>query len=596
MWSLNQHRLSFLLGAFCRAAIVVCFLGSISFAQEDFSISEVLNQVQQRDANVTTLANHAWWDPYVLRKTREASQPTSININSLLSLALANSAQINVYSEVPLIRETSVTEADAAFDWTKFAETMWRESNTPVGSTLTIGGGGNRYLDDQFTATAGLRKRLGNGSKLEVGQQVGWQDTNSNFFIPANQGTARLTLDYTMPLLKGSGRAYNTSLQVLSRVDVDVANEEFMRQLQSHLLEISRGYWSLYLERGSLAQKVKLYLKTNAIYEELSSRQNVDASPTQLSSARAARENRLSDLIRAQAATQNAETRLRALINAPELGTDDSCELLPTDAPAIFGLEIDFAEEVQQSLIHRPEIKAAVNEIKAACVRLDVASNEVLPQLNFVTQAFVAGLRGESNVGDAWVDQFATGAPSYSVGLQYEIPIGNRVANARQDRRRLELRQLREKYRAAIENVRAEVEVAVRELVTSRAELLAKSTSLSAAINEAETLEARWRMAVGGDGTSSLNLESLLRALERVTENEYEYLKALVTYNLSILNLRRADGTLLQWEQIDPARTCEDGIPRTQMIKGDSSVLDQAPDNAPNNNDFAPSVLNAHGR
>ncbi|MEQ1906178.1 MAG: hypothetical protein ABL888_18480, partial [Pirellulaceae bacterium] len=134
--------------------------------------------------------------------------------------------------------------------------------------------------------------------------------------------------------------------------------------------------------------------------------------------------------------------------------------------------------------------------------------------------------------------------------------------------------------------------VAVRELVTSRAELLAKSTSLSAAINEAETLEARWRMAVGGDGTSSLNLESLLRALERVTENEYEYLKALVTYNLSILNLRRADGTLLQWEQIDPARLCEDGIPRTQMIKGDGSVLDQAP----KNNDFAPSVPNAHGR
>ncbi len=567
-------------------------MGSTSFGQDAFSISEVLNQVQTRDANVSTPTDHAWWDAYVLRKTRESSQPASININTLLSLALANSAQINVYSEVPLIRETAVTEADAGFDWTKFAETMWRESNTPVGSSLTIGGGGNRFLDDQFTAKAGLRKRLSNGSKLEVGQQVGWQDTNSNFFIPQNQGTARLTLDYTMPLLKGSGKTYNTSLQVLSRVDVDVANEEFMRQLQSHLLEISRGYWSLYLERGSLAQKVKLYLKTNAIFEELRSRQNVDASPTQLSSARAARENRLSDLIRAQAATQNAETRLRALINAPELGPDESYELLPTDAPSICGLEIDFTDEVEQSLINRPEIKAAIQEIKAACIRLGVASNEVLPQLNFVTQAYVAGLRGESSVGGAWVDQFSTGAPSYSVGLQYEIPIGNRIANARFDRRRLELRQLQEKYRAVIENVRAEVEVAVRELLTSQAELLAKSISLSAAVNEAETLEARWRLAVGGDGASSLNLESLLRSLERVTENEYEYLKALVTYNLSILNLRRADGTLLQWEQIDPARVCEDGIPKTQMIKKGDSYHDRVP----NNNDISPSVPAANGR
>lgn len=543
----------------------------VASAQPEMSIAQVLNEANQRGSAAHKGFDQAWWDNYVRNANRETAQPTPVTVNELISLALRNSAQINVYSEVPLIRETTVQEAEAAFDWTRYAETMWRQNNDPVGNTLTIGGPGNRFLDDRWTAQAGLKRRSSTGATVQLGQQFGWQDTNSNFFLPADQGTARMVLDYTVPLMRGSGVSYNTSLQVLTRIDVEVAQQEFLRQLQSHLLEVSRGYWSLYLERANLAQQVKLYLQTNKIYEELKSRQNIDASQTQLASARAARENRLSDLIRVQAAVENAETRLRALINAVELGQGSAeQELLPVDPPTGYFMNIELVSEVEQALLHRPEIRASMQEIRAACIRQSVAENELLPQLNLVTQAYLAGLRGDSNVFGAWSDQFTEGAPGYGVGLQYEIPYGNRIANARKDRRRLELRQLQEKYRATLENIRAEVEIAVRELTTSQRELNARAESLSAAVAEAETIDSRWRAVVNGDnGTSSLNLESLLRALERVAEAEYEYAKALVTYNLSIVNLRRANGTLLQFESIDQARSCEQGLPRTLMIKGE---------------------------
>jgi outer membrane protein TolC len=538
-------------------------------------ISEVLQEANR----LSDIKHHGfmggWWDSYVQNSNRESALPLPVTINELISLTLKNSAQVNVYSEVPLIRETTVREADAAFDWTRYAETMWRQNNDPVGNTLTIGGPGNRFLDDRWTAQAGVKRRSASGATVQLGQQFGWQDTNSNFFLPADQGTARLTLDYTVPLMRGGGVPYNTSLQILTRIDVEVAQQEFVRQLQSHLLEVSRAYWSLYLERANLAQQVKLYLQTNAIFEELKSRQHIDSSQTQLASARAARENRLSDLIRVQAAVENAETRLRALINAVELGAGSAeMELLPVDAPTGFFMDVQLIQEVEQALLSRPEIKASMQEMRAACLRQNVAENELLPQLNFVTQAYLAGLRGNSNIFGAWSDQFSTGAPGYGVGLQYEIPYGNRIAKARYDRRRLELRQLQEKYRATLENIRAEVEIAVRELTTSQRELIARAESLTAAVAEAETIEARWRAVVNGEnGTASLNLESLLRAIERVAQAEYDYAKALVTYNLGIVNLRRANGTLLQWENIDQARACEDGLPRTEMIKAGNVSL-----------------------
>lgn len=84
--------------------------------------------------------------------------------------------------------------------------------------------------------------------------------------------------------------------------------------------------------------------------------------------------------------------------------------------------------------------------------------------LNFVTEGFLSGLRGASDFGGAFDDQFTTGSPSYSVGLQYEMPIGNRLARARLTRRRVEVRQLQARYSLALTAIETEVDIAAREL------------------------------------------------------------------------------------------------------------------------------------
>ena len=65
-----------------------------------------------------------------------------------------------------------------------------------------------------------------------------------------------------------------------------------------------------------------------------------------------------------------------------------------------------------------------------------------------------------------------------------------------------------------------------------------------AAKADTETSRVRWESLGGRDNNASLLLESLLRSQERLTQSEFDLAQAQLTYSLSLINLRQANGTL----------------------------------------------------
>ena len=217
---------------------------------------------------------------------------------------------------------------------------------------------------------------------------------------------------------------------------------------------------------------------------------------------------------------------------------------------------------------NRPEIHAAIKQVKAGSQQLGVTQHELLPALNLVTETYLNGLRGNSDFGRAFTDQFSAGRPSYSIGLQYELPVGNRLAKARVCRRQHEVARLQDEYAQALQAVQTEVDIAVRELKTAYLEIRAKHRALAAAEAEANTIEQRWLRLIDGSGTSALNLESLLRAQERVTASERDYVDSVLTYNLAMINLKRSNGTLLQSENVNVSNGRENRCKAINLDKG----------------------------
>ena len=540
---------------------------------KDFSATGVFREINAGVSSSPGLLNvDSWWDRHVQNSMREV-QPLPTDLHTVLFLAIHHSNQIKIAKQDPLIRETAVQEADSAFDWVRYVDAAWNDTSEPVGNALTVGGEGTRFDDQQFVGTAGVRRTTRTGGQLDISQRFGWQNNNSTFFIPDNQATGQFTVSYSHPLLRGRGAAFNNSIVFLAQVDSQVANDEFLAIMQDELLEITRAYWNLRLERSVLAHQLRLYLRTKEVYQTLTARQSVDAQGTQAVLAASALETRRADLIRSQTAVTNSETRLRGMINAQELGNSDEVELIPVEPLPAYQYQTDLQQEIFVALQNRPELRAAIHQVKAGSIRLGVAEHELLPALNLVTEGFLSGLQGDSDFGDAFVDQFSEGRPSYSLGIQYELPVGNRLAKARVCRRRHELTQLQTQYARALETVKTEVDIAVRELRTALQEIEAKRRALAAAEAEVTTIEKRWKLLVDGSGTSSLNLESLLRAQERVTAAEREYVTSQLTYSLAMVNLKRSNGTLLQSDAVSVQPTCgPNGCRDIQLGKGNPNV------------------------
>jgi outer membrane protein TolC len=200
----------------------------------------------------------------------------------------------------------------------------------------------------------------------------------------------------------------------------------------------------------------------------------------------------------------------------------------------------------------RPEVQQGIREIRAASVRTDVAANEVLPVLNAIIDTYVSGLEGHGAIGQAYGDQYSEGRPSYTGGLMFEVPLyGNRSANARLCARQAELRQATSQLEATTAGIRAEVEIAVRDVETSYREMVSKFHAMAAGEAEISYLTSRWRALPGDDQNGGFMLDELLTAQERLAQAEYEFASAEAAYNLALITHSRAIGTLVGTQEID---------------------------------------------
>lgn len=491
-----------------------------------------------------------WWDASVTSRVRPDHTVQPVDVNSLITSALQYSPHVRAIGDHQVIAESGITQAMAQFDTTAFLESKFVRTSVPTGSTLEAGQDVQRLREKDWSSRAGLRQKTRIGGELELAQQVGTRISNSDFFVPPDQGNTRLTLSYNQPLLNGAGEAYNQSLIVLAQLDTRIEADRTATELQDHLLQVTEAYWELYLQRVLFWQKQRHLESAVEILVRLENRRGVDSLESQISRARAAVATRRAQMSRANAEIQNAEARLRALVKAPHMVSDRQAELLPMQKPLTMPVQVNIQESMTTALANRPEIDAASKEIEAAMVRLDVAQNELLPMLDLVLETYVSGLQQDFDISRSWTDQFNTGEPSMTAGLVFEVPLQRRASRSKHQQRQLELRRLSSQFEATLENIYAKVEVAVRDVETAHIDLQSKYHSMIAAQADEQYLRRRWELMPGEDRSASFVLEDLLDAQDRRALADYAYAEAQVEHVLSQARLKRATGTLLKQEKV----------------------------------------------
>ncbi|MEM7697518.1 MAG: TolC family protein, partial [Verrucomicrobiota bacterium] len=386
------------------------------------------------------------------------------------------------------------------------------------------------------------------------------------------QGSSEMVLSVVQPLLEGAGYHYNQSTIKIAKYDARMASAEFVRQLQSHLVEVNRAYWSLYYSRAFYLLSNEIVEDTQTILFQLEDRSDLDALESEVLRARAAMMTRRAGLTRAEMAIRNSEDRLRALVNDPDNAIGSNNEIVPLSRP-IFSLYRDDVRRVAiDALRNRPEIQQGFDQLRTAVVRRDMAKNEKWPELNLVAELMLNELRGNDNFGSAFNTQFDQ--PGYAVGFQFEQPWDNDVDRAQLLRREIELRQQVNQLKAAIDTVLLESVVTYRELMTAYRDMQGRFEALRASREELRQLRDRLEIDTDEEGgrTTSSQLQLILDSMDRGQDAEEAFLDSVVAYNSSFVALERARGTLLKTENIgiervrdtDPAHECDD-LERLQL-------------------------------
>jgi outer membrane protein TolC len=234
---------------------------------------------------------------------------------------------------------------------------------------------------------------------------------------------------------------------------------------------------------------------------------------------------------------------------------------------------------VTEALASRYELVQARIDLKNRNLTKTSARNALLPTVDFVASYGGAGLNGTRNplcpvgsglgcgpgtgggggggtgggappfvgdYGDAFYSAFGKDYPSYSVGLNVNIPIRNRAAQADQVRSELELRQAQARLQQLENQVKIEVRNAQFSLEQSRARVETAQAGVELA---RQTLDAEQDKLSVGASTPFL----LLQAQRDLVQAESNLVAGTTAYQKARVEFERAMGRTLKANNISVA-------------------------------------------
>jgi outer membrane protein len=464
-----------------------------------------------------------------------------ISLAECVQRALVNNYTIRFESYGPAITRTQLVEAEAAFDAVFFLDTSYANNDRPTGLDLP---NFPANQSDIRSYSGGIRQVMPTGlqAQLAVGQSRTFNDPDPTQRLMNPAWDMNFTATLTQPLLRGFGLDYNRAGIEIARADLKISEERFVQQVRDQVFEVERQYWLLVRARRTAMILAESTAQNAVTYRTTKARETLDATAVEISNSRSRWGRSEVNFRRAVTEVKNAEDLLKNLINDSELKLSEDIEIIPIETPATSPISIDQFAEVRTALDQRPEVRQAKLQIEQARIQAARAKNETLPTLNLQFQYEVDGREVSA---DQSFDRFTSNDyRSYSVRLQFEVPIGQRA-----DRARFQRAQNQETQ--AIVNLHRTMDLVVQEVNQAARTMVLGYESIP--IQLASVLDADRNVRAFQDRTTEVSpnfLETELSATENLANSRIELLRLVTEYNIAVVALERAKGTLLQYNNI----------------------------------------------
>lgn len=505
---------------------------------------------------ITGLLIVFWLSGGAFLLAQESQKEVALTLEDAVLQALKQN--LNLIAEVYTIEKSAASVSLAKEMYYPQLEINFGSDRNEQPSTWWLQSSGT-YITKMRSYETSISQKLPIGGTFSVSMSNYKTDTNQLFQLFNPYYNTQLRFSFVQPLLKNFGPRVALKEIIVARQNQAISEAQLKSQVMETIYQVEEAYWNLVLARENLKVKQQsLQLARDQLAKTQKEISVGQQAAIEILNVQAAVSQREADIVQAEGAVRTAEDRLKVILNLAS-GLDLGKITIKTlDQPAFRPVKIDLKEAIETALLNRPDLQVNSLTVENKQFGLEVAKNQLLPQLDFNVSYWSPGISGDrilylndnpltgvivgkvpGSMSDSFRDALKFLYNNWSINFTLTVPLADYLSRANYAIARAELAQAQAKQKALEQQVLLEVSEAVKNLET-----MAKSVEAYRVAREyaEKRLEAETKKLSVGLTTNYFVLE----AQERLASARSAELKALVDYNLAQARLEKALGTSLR--------------------------------------------------
>ncbi|MFP5266418.1 MAG: TolC family protein [Acidobacteriota bacterium] len=471
-------------------------------------------------------------------------------------------------------------------------------SNVQAQSNELFSGGLPSIYTNTGTFNFGYTQGFVTGSLLQVTFQNSRVTTNDPFVDYSPLVTSTFNAQITQHLLQGFGLDLNHRFIIQARNDRRITDSSFREQLLYSINQVEDIYWDMVSDYEDVQAKERALAQSTQLSEDNRKQLAIGTlAPLDVVNSDASVAADKQALISAQTKLEYQQLIMKQAI-ARNLNDArfSSAPIIPTDRVSLDRLseeDMPVDDLVQEAEANNPQIEQAVLNMKNDEITIKAMKNGLLPTVD--AYAFYGGM-GLGGAQSAYAQNLLTGAGSYppgtfptvtygatiesvfnnsspnkGVGLNINIPLRNRVAQADAARSQMEMRQSEMRLQQLYTQIRMQIINDRYALTNDRAQVAAAQAQRDYAEQSFLAEQKKYRL---GASTSA----NVLQQQRNLATAEDTLISDTATYAKDRAALFQVLSTTLQRYHISITDAAAGGVTSAPLIPG---LTAPAPEMAP---------------
>lgn len=455
-----------------------------------------------------------------------------IGLIDCMLYALKKNSDILIKRIDPKLKANDQRVAEADFE-PAFNTDFTYSDNTVLASSRLQGSDVYNTHDINLNANIAGKIVTGTQYKFDFLNQRYKSDSSYQIYNPYYDIEPKITL--TQPLLRGFGILVNRADIIIAQNNMQESEKSFKDTVIATISSAKSAYYNyIFALENYKIDKLALERVYDLLAIDKARYQKGLISSVALLETEASAAQKEKALLTSEAAVKLAEDELKLVTNIVDDPESWNATIELLDKPEFKEEEVDLLKCLNDAFKFRPDYESALIDLKSRDVRIKVAKNALLPTLDLSGSL---GLNGLGKDYENALQKTNANYPDWGLGLKVSVPWGG-AERAEFDQKKLEKAQALLSLKKLEHDIILDVRDKVRMAKTQARQVLVAKISK-------EKEEQNYAAQKERFGSGEVSTHDMLDYQDKLSSAQLDYIKALIDYNIAIINLDKSRGVTL---------------------------------------------------